>query len=186
MPSGPGPIPLETIAQATPPSVATFLLTSETQPEAILAQWRHCHTSTIQLTDATTLETRQALREALPGVKIVQVVHVCGLESQDEALALAEGSDALLLDSGRPGEAIKVLGGTGQTHDWSVSAAIVKSVPCPVFLAGGLRPENVAKAVRVVRPFGVDLCSGVRTEGRLDEVKLTAFCSVLRHASNMI
>ncbi len=183
MPSGPGPIPQERIAQiaaATPPGVASFLLTSETQPKGIVAQWRRSLTDTIQLTDATTPQTRQMLREALPGVKIVQVVHVCGPESQDEALAMAEGSDALLLDSGRPNEAIKILGGTGQVHDWSVSAAIVQTVPCPVFLAGGLRPENVAEAVRVVRPFGVDLCSGVRTEGRLDEAKLTAFCAALR------
>lgn len=178
MPSGPGPIPLETIAQiaaATPPPVATFLLTSETQPAAIVAQWRQCHTTTVQLTDRVEPEHYAALRTALPGVKLVQVIHVTGPESLAEAKEFADVADALLLDSGNPALAVKELGGTGRVHDWEVSAAICASVACPVFLAGGLRPDNIGEAVRTVRPFGVDLCSGVRTAGQLDSEKLAAF-----------
>lgn len=182
MPSGPGPIPLETIAQiaaATPPPVATFLLTSETQPEAIVAQWQQCHTTTIQLTDRVEPGDYARLRAALPGVTLVQVIHVGGSAALAEAQELAPLADALLLDSGNPALAVKVLGGTGKTHDWEVSAAICARVPCPVFLAGGLRPENVTEAVQIVRPFGVDLCTGVRTDGQLDPEKLAAFSRCL-------
>ena len=185
MPSGPGPIPLETIAQiaaATPPLIATFLLTSETQPEAIVAQWQQCRTTTIQLTDRVEPSNYAALRVALPGVKLVQVIHVVGPESLYEAREFAAVADALLLDSGNPTLAVKELGGTGRVHDWEVSAAICAQVTCPVFLAGGLRPDNIAEAVATVQPFGVDLCSGVRTNGTLDSEKLAAFVQgLVRH-----
>lgn len=185
MPSGPGPIPLETIAQiaaATPPPIATFFLTSETQPATIVAQWQQCRTTTIQLTDRVEPEHYAALRAALPGVKLVQVIHVVGPESLVEAKEFAAVADALLLDSGNPTLAVKELGGTGRVHDWEVSAAICTNVTCPVFLAGGLRPDNIAAAVAQVRPFGVDICSGVRTDGALDSEKLAAFVQgLVRH-----
>ena len=183
MPSGPGPIPLETIAQiaaSTPPPIATFLLTSKTRPEEIIAQWQQCHTTTIQLTDRVEPEHFPALRKALPGVKLVQVIHVVGPQSLVEAREYDHLADALLLDSGNPVLAVKELGGTGRIHDWAVSAQIVAQMPCPVFLAGGLTTENVTEAIDTVRPFGVDLCSGVRTNGHLDPVKLSAFIHKLR------
>jgi phosphoribosylanthranilate isomerase len=74
-----------------------------------------------------------------------------------------------------PDAPVRVLGGTGRVHDWSISRRIVEASPVPVFLAGGLTPSNVAEAIRTVRPFGVDLCTGLRTEGRLDGAKLDAF-----------
>ena len=88
---------------------------------------------------------------------------------------------AFLLDSGRPQAAVPELGGTGRVHDWGVSAAIVEATARPVFLAGGLSPDNVADAIRQVRPFGVDICSGVRTDGALDAEKLTAFVASVRN-----
>ncbi len=105
----------------------------------------------------------------------MQVVHVLDETSIPEALAYAEVADALLLDSGNPNLTVKVLGGTGQTHDWALSRKIVEQSPIPVFLAGGLNPENVARAIETVTPFGLDLCSGVRTAGNLDPWKLEAF-----------
>ena len=117
----------------------------------------------------------RAIREELPDVKIVQVIHVTGDESVDEALRVAASVDALLLDSGNPKLAVKELGGTGRRHDWSLSRRIVDSSPVPVYLAGGLNAGNVAEAIETVRPFGVDICSGVRTDGKLDEAKLSAF-----------
>jgi phosphoribosylanthranilate isomerase len=178
MPSGPGPIEDELIAEIaarTPPAVATFLLTSETEPEAIVDHVRRCGTSTVQLVDAVPPQAYDALRKATPQVKIVQVIHVTGPESVDEAKACAPLVDALLLDSGRPGAAVRELGGTGRVHDWSLSRRIAAEIARPVFLAGGLKPENVAEAYHQVRPFGVDLCTGVRTDGRLDEGRLKAF-----------
>jgi phosphoribosylanthranilate isomerase len=184
MPSGPGVITdaaIQRIAAWVPPPIATFLLTSETDPDAIIAHHQRVHTATIQLVDAVTSATYTALRRQLPGVKIVQVVHVRDAASVDEALAVAERADALLLDSGNPHLTLKELGGTGRTHDWQLSRRIVDQVGIPVFLAGGIRPDNVQRAVETVAPFGLDLCSGVRSAGRLDPAKLLAFFQALPH-----
>ena len=182
MPSGPGPIDEELIAQicaAVPPPIATFLLTSLTDADAIIEQQRRCGANTLQLVDAVALDTYARLRRALPGIRLVQVVHVLGDESVRDALTIAPHVDALLLDSGNPHLAVKELGGTGRVHDWAHSARIVRECGKPVFLAGGLRAENVRSAIDAVQPFGLDLCSSVRTEGRLDEAKLAAFFAAL-------
>ncbi|MEN8194994.1 MAG: phosphoribosylanthranilate isomerase [Pseudomonadota bacterium] len=182
MPSGPGVIGdglIAEIAATAPPAVATFLLTSETEPDAIVEHVRFCGTSTVQLVDTVDPQAYRALRKALPHVKIVQVIHVTGPESVVEARESAAQVDALLLDSGRPAAAVKELGGTGRVHDWSLSRRIVAEVPRPVFLAGGLRPDNAADASQAVRPFGLDLCTGVRTDGLLDEAKMKAFFGAL-------
>ncbi len=67
-------------------------------------------------------------------------------------------------------------------HDWSLSRAIVEALDIPVFLAGGLRPENVGEAIAQVQPFGVDLCSGVRTDDKLDGDKLKSFFAAVEAA----
>lgn len=178
MPSGPGPIPEELIAEIAaviPPGVASFLLTSEQDAESIVAQQRRCRTNTLQLVDRISVSTYQELRRELPGVGLVQVVHVTGEEAITESITVSEFVDAILLDSGNQSLPVKELGGTGRTHDWTISRKIVESVNVPVYLAGGLKAENVAEAIRQVQPFGVDLCSGVRTNGKLDEGKLTRF-----------
>ena len=183
MPSGPGPIAEEliaTIAARVPPGVATFLLTSRQDAEGIIEQQRRCRTNTIQMVDRLERGTYEDLREALPGVKLVQVIHVGGQESFDEAVLIAPHVDALLLDSGNQSLAVKELGGTGRVHDWEVSRAIREAVDVPVFLAGGIRAENAAEALRQVGPFALDVCSGVRTDGRLDEAKLAALMAVVR------
>lgn len=178
MPSGPGVISEELIAEIAarvPPPVATFLLTCRQDAPSIVEQQRRCRVNTIQLCDRVPREVYGELRAGLPGVSLVQVVHVRGEESVEEALMAAPHADALLLDSGNQALAVKELGGTGRTHDWRLSRRIRDSVSVPVFLAGGLRPENVAEAVETVRPFGLDVCSGVRTDGRLDAGKLKRF-----------
>ncbi len=178
MPSGPGPISEELIAEIArevPAGVASFLLTSQQDSPAIVAQQRRCGTTTLQLVDHVPVGDLEALRAALPGIQLVQVIHVSGPKSVDEALAVAPHVNALLLDSGNQRLAVKELGGTGRTHDWSISREIRDAAGVPVFLAGGLTPENVAEAITTVEPFGVDVCSGVRTNGTLDERKLAAF-----------
>jgi phosphoribosylanthranilate isomerase len=178
MPSGPGPIPEELIAQIAgtiPPGVSSFLLTCQDDVDAIVDQQRRTRVNTIQVCDRLPPGSYARLREELPGVSLVQVVHVNGPEAVEEAIAIAPEVDAILLDSGNQSLPIKELGGTGRTHDWRLSRAIRESVAVPLYLAGGLKPENVAAAIREVRPFGVDVCSGLRTEGRLDPQKLTAF-----------
>jgi len=187
MPSGPGPIDDEliaAIAARVPPPVATFLLTSETEADAIIAHARRCRTNTLQLVDRVAAEVYPRLRRALPGIKLVQVIHVAGEKSVDEAIAAAAHADALLLDSGQPHAAIRVLGGTGRVHDWAVSRRIVEAASCPVFLAGGLRADNVGAAIAAVRAFGVDVCTGVRrADYALDPEKLEAFVAAVRRTS---
>jgi phosphoribosylanthranilate isomerase len=187
MPSGPGPIDDQLIAEIAaqvPPPIANFLLTSETAAAAIIAHARRCGANTLQLVDRIEAGGHAALRSALPGIKLVQVIHVGGPEALDEAQAVAQLVDALLLDSGRPQEAVKVLGGTGRTHDWAVSRRIVEAVACPVFLAGGLRADNVGAAIAAVRPFAVDVCTGVRRpDYALDQARLEAFIAAVETAT---
>jgi len=179
MPSGPGALPEETIARiasAVPPGVATFLLTSATTVDAIVVQQRRCRTSVIQVCDHLTDGTLADLKAELPGIGVVQVVHVADASAVDEAVELAAEADAILLDSGRPLARVKELGGTGRVHDWTVSARIREAIaPVPLYLAGGLRPANVPEAIAAVRPFALDVCTGVRTDGHLDEGRLGAF-----------
>ena len=178
MPSGPGPISDEeifAIAKTVPPPIATFLLTSQQTAAGIIAHHHRTKTNTIQIVDELEGRDYKTLRGALPHIKLVQVIHVVGDRSVDEAAELAEHVDAILLDSGNPGLAVKELGGTGRRHDWRLSRRIVETCGKPVFLAGGLNAGNVAEAVETVKPFGLDLCSGVRTDGRLDLKKLEAF-----------
>jgi phosphoribosylanthranilate isomerase len=178
MPSGPGPIPEDLIAEIAatiPPGVSSFLLTCLQNAASIIEQQRRLRVNTIQICDRLTQGSYQDLRDALPGVSLVQVVHVTGPEAVDEAIAVAPHVDAILLDSGNQSLAIKELGGTGRTHDWTLSRKIREAIEVPLFLAGGLNPSNVAAAIREVQPFGIDVCSGLRTEGRLVREKLEAF-----------
>jgi phosphoribosylanthranilate isomerase len=183
MPSGPGVIGEELIASiAAAVPVQTFLLTSMCEPEAIIAQHRRCGTTAIQLCDALPPGSHARLREALPGVRLVQVIHVTGEASYDEAMAAAPDVDALLLDSGNPALSVKELGGTGRVHDWTISRRICSDAGVPVFLAGGLRPENVAEALALTGATGVDICSGVRSDGALDREKLERFVRAVRES----
>lgn len=184
MPSGPGPIDDDVIARIAaivPPPIATFLLTSRTDPESIIEHVKLCRVNTVQLVDAIKIQDYAALRRGLPGIKLVQVIHVQGQDTLHEAKEIAPLVDAILLDSGNPGLAVKELGGTGRVHDWSISRQVVASIGKPVFLAGGLNPGNIAQAVKTVRPFGVDICTGVRSCGALDLTKLKGFLSALHH-----
>lgn len=178
MPSGPGPIPEELIAEIAakiPPGVSSFLLTCQDDVDGIVDQQRRLRVNTLQVCDRLPAGSYARLREELPGVSLVQVVHVTGPEAIEEAIAIAPEVDAILLDSGNQSLPIKQLGGTGRTHDWRLSRTIRESIDVQLYLAGGLKPENVAAAIREVRPFGVDVCSGLRIEGRLDPQKLAAF-----------
>ena len=187
MPSGPGVIDdalIHKIAVQTPPAVATFLLTSETKVTEIIAHHQRVHTSTIQIVDELTEGTYEQIRAALPSVKLVQVIHVIDERSVTQALQLAPLVDAILLDSGNPNLAVKELGGTGRVHNWDLSRMIRTSIDIPLFLAGGLNATNVQQAIEYVQPYGLDLCSGVRTEGRLDEAKLKAFFAAVNNVGH--
>ncbi len=183
MPSGPGVIADEVIASIIAwvgQRAATVLLTSRVDADGIVEQLRDVKPTVIQLVDAVPESEVSVLRERLPDIALMPVVHMRGKRPVADAAQLDARADAILLDSGNPGAAVKELGGTGRVHDWTVSRAIRDAVHVPVFLAGGLRPDNVARAVRTVRPFGVDVCSGVRRDGRLDCGLLSAFVAAAR------
>ena len=185
MPSGPGVIGedlIAAIAARVPPPIATFLLTCLQDAEAIAAQHARCRTTVLQLVDRVEPAELARLRARLPGTQLVQVIHVADDSALDQAREAAPLVDALLLDSGNPALAVKELGGTGRIHDWQVSARIRAAAGKPVFLAGGLSAANVAEAIAIVRPFGVDLCNGVRTAGALDPARLAAFMAAARGA----
>jgi len=186
MPSGPGVITDEHIAEiaaTVPPAIGTFLLTSRQSVAGIIEQQHICRTNTIQICDHLIQGTHRDLKAALPGISIVQVVHVTGPESVEEAAQVAPHVDAILLDSGNQKLAVKELGGTGRTHAWTLSRTIRERTKTPLFLAGGLTPDNVAQAIEEVSPFGLDLCSSVRTDGKLDATKLQRFFAAVRNAS---
>lgn len=182
MPSGPGILEesvIAGIAADLPPGLDSFLLTSRTDADAILDQHRRCGTSTLQLCAHLDAEVHRRLRAALPETALVQVVHMPAPGALDYARSVAAGVDALLLDSGRPDLPVPLLGGTGRTHDWSLSRRLREWSPVPVLLAGGLESGNVRDAVRAVDPAGLDVCSGVRSGGRLDAARLAAFLGAL-------
>ena len=178
MPSGPGPIAEEAIAEiaaAVPRPTETFLLTALVEAEAIAEQQRRCGTTAVQLVDYVEDAELRRLRRLLPDVRLVQVIHVTGPASVDEARAAAPLVDTILLDSGNPTLAVKELGGTGRVHDWATSRRIRETVAVPVLLAGGLHPGNAREAIERVLPAGLDVCSGLRPNGRLDAARLRAF-----------
>jgi phosphoribosylanthranilate isomerase len=186
MPSGPGPISdelISRIAQTVPPPVATFMLTCETSVKEIVKHHHRTNTNTIQIVDALANGSYEELRYALPAVKIVQVIHVIDERSVEEAVSISEKVHAILLDSGNPNLKIKVLGGTGKVHNWQLSRLICEKAKCPVFLAGGLNPDNVIQAIETARPYAVDVCSGVRTDGNLDRKKVEMF---IKNAQSVI
>ena len=182
MPSGPGVIPEERIAEIAarmPPTVGSFLLTCRQDAEAIVAQHGRCRTNTIQICDRLTRGSYRDLKLGLPGISLVQVIHVVGPESLEEAVSIAPHVDAILLDSGNPNLPNKELGGTGRGHDWNLSRKIREQIDIPLFLAGGLNAGNVRQAIDEVGPFAIDVCTGVRTDGKLDEQKLAALFASL-------
>jgi phosphoribosylanthranilate isomerase len=183
MPSGPGVISedlIEKIAAAVPSTIDKFLLTSKLDADSIIEQHRKCKTTTLQIVDRVSFEVYEKLRDELPAIKLVQVIHVTDEYSVEEAVTVSNYVDALLLDSGNQKLKVKELGGTGRTHDWTLSRKIRDAVSVPVYLAGGINANNVLNAVRQVEPFGIDLCSGVRENEKLNEKKLEEFFLVFK------
>jgi len=182
MPSGPGVISLELIeeiVESIPPGVSSFLLTCKQDVDSIISQQRRTKVNTIQIVDRLIEGTHNDLKKALPGISIVQVIHVIGEESIKEAVEVSKNVHGILLDSGDQSLNVKVFGGTGKIHNWDVSKTIVEFVNVPVFLAGGINPSNARDAMAKVKPYAIDICNGVRTNGKLDESKLEALFNVV-------
>ncbi len=172
------PADARAIFAAVPPFVARVLVTHRTALGDVIELTRESGATVVQLHGEFPLVAISALREALPYAAIVKSVHVTGEDTIDAALAAGRVADAILLDTKSRGR----IGGTGTTHDWSISAKIAEASPKPVILAGGLTPDNVAGAIARVRPFAVDVNSGTRgADGWKDHEKIRAFVDAARH-----
>lgn len=185
MPSGPGQIELPMVhrlAADLPPGVQGWLLSTATDADVLIAQATRAHAQALQCVAGLSPDAADRVRAALPALRLIAVLHVRGEAAIEQAVRIAPHVHAVLLDSGNPTAPTPTYGGTGNTHDWQVSRRIVEAVPKPVWLAGGLTPENVADAIAQVRPFGVDVCSKLRTAGALDPAKANAFLHAVRAA----
>lgn len=185
MPSGPGTISdrkIAEIARSVPPAVSCFMLTPEITASGIAEHLLRTGVATVQLVRYLSLAETMSLDRVLVSTRRVQVIHMEGPEALDLIGKYENHVHAFLLDSGKPSAVTPELGGTGRTHDWDLSRQFVEKSKKPVFLAGGLTPENVQDAIARVKPFGVDVCTGVRTNGHLDPKKLEAFMSAVRTA----
>ena len=183
MPAGPGELPeaaIREIVDSVPSAVGTFLLTAATDADRLIEKAQTCGVNTLQLWDSLAPLDYLRLRAALPGVSIVQAIHIIDGSAVDEATVAARLADALVLDSSNPKVPFRWESQSGRTHDWEISREITDTVDCPVLLAGGLDPDNIEYAVRTVRPYGVDVCSGVRTADALDRRKVASFFEALR------
>ncbi len=189
MPNGPGLLTddaIRTIADHVSArhgnKIWTTLLTSRTTGDAIADHIADTGVNSVQIVDDPAPGAYGGIRRAHPDIRIIQVIHVEGQSAVEAARHAAEEADFILLDSGKPSAPVRTFGGTGDVHDWSISRKIVEVLDKPVFLAGGLGPENIMDAVAAVRPHGVDICSGLRDKSRayaLVEAKLNAFAAQL-------
>jgi phosphoribosylanthranilate isomerase len=183
MPTGPGPIAeaqAAAIAAGAAPWAPPVLLTARETAEGIAGHAAEVGVRAVQIVNHVPPGTLARLAAIAPGLGRIQVVHVEDDGALDLIAAYAPHVTAFLLDSGRPGR--RELGGTGRVHDWRVSTEFVRRTRRPVFLAGGLTETNVGEAIRRVRPFGVDLCTGVRVNGALDPERLDAFMEAVHAA----
>lgn len=182
MPNGPGQIDgdqVRRISAMTPAGVSSWLLTTATDAATICAAAERAGVSTVQLVKHVDPGTCDAVRACLPALRVVAVIHVQDGSALPAAQRIAPHVHGVLLDSGNPVGSRPTYGGTGCTHDWSLSRRIVDALDVPVWLAGGLTPSNVALAIETVRPFGVDVCSKLRVDGRLDPARVAAFSAAV-------
>jgi phosphoribosylanthranilate isomerase len=163
------------ILAALPPFVTAALVTHEYDPAAVADAIAVVRPNVVQIHSEMPPTDCAELRNRFGGIRIIKSYHVTGPEAVDYGRRYVDAVDGFVLDSLNP--ATGQVGGTGLTHDWNFSAAIVRRYRLPVMLAGGLTPANVAAAVAVVRPFGVDVNSGVKGAigGRKDPGKMREF-----------
>ncbi|MBE6506754.1 MAG: phosphoribosylanthranilate isomerase [Methanocorpusculum parvum] len=158
------PAEARAMIRSLPPFVSGVVVTHLTDADDLVRIVEETGCSVLQIQDSVPVETLVLLREQFSYLFLIKAVHVLDESAVDTAKSFEPYADAVLLDS-RTADRI---GGTGITHDWSISAKVVEAVSKPVILAGGLRPENLAAAMSVVKPYAVDVHSGVKRDGVRD------------------
>ena len=145
------------LVRRTPADILTVMVTHASTPARVEALVNEVRPRVVQVHCPFASPDLPRLMNTFPDVSWIRAIHVENEDSVDKALRAAEVFDALLLDT-RSGDR---LGGTGKTHDWKISRRIRETIDKPVILAGGLTPDNVADAIRTVRPHGVDVNTGI-------------------------
>jgi len=163
------------IARALPPSVEAVLVTHVEDLDELERLLQQSEIRTIQLHSEIAPSSVERLRGRLPHLKIFKSINIISADSVAYPEAFEKLVDGFVLDS--INVATGQLGGTGKTHDWSVSRQIVMRYPeIPIILAGGLNSENVRSAIEYVHPFGVDVNSGTKApDGFKDTRKMEEF-----------
>ena len=163
-----------------PPFVSSVLVTHKTDSEWIVEACKQIGCTVIQLHGDFAIDEIPALKEKVPHMRVIKTIHVENAGAVASALAASRWADAILLDT-MTGTRI---GGTGVTHDWSISGRIVKMIDKPVVLAGGLNPQNVRRAIALVSPFAVDVNSGVENpDGSKSAEKVESFIRAAKAAT---
>jgi phosphoribosylanthranilate isomerase len=155
------------IVKCMPPFVTPVIVMMPSAAEEAIEAAGVIGPGAIQLQGDEPPEMLLEIKKALPHIKLIKAVHVGSGGEMDKARSYEGTADAILLDTMSPGR-----GGSGRTHDWTLSGEIVADIRSPVVLAGGLSPSNVAEAIKRVRPFAVDVASGVEGNGRVKDIKL--------------
>jgi phosphoribosylanthranilate isomerase len=161
-----------------PPFIEPVAVTHLQETEDLIRLVKDSRCTTLQVQNTVEPSELDVIRYALPYLKIVKAVHVTDASAVKTAKRYEPHADALILDT-RTAEKI---GGTGIVHDWNISAKIVANSAIPVILAGGLTPENVREAIQKVRPYGVDVHTGVRKNGARNPERTLAFAREARSA----
>lgn len=166
------------IILSLPPYISSVLVTDLMEAKRVIELCKEIGATTIQLQDEIPFDEIVLVRRGLPNIRLVKAVHVTGPQAVDKARGYEGRVDAILLDTLNIKE--DRIGGTGLTHDWRISRRIRERCSLPVILAGGLNPENIEEAIRIVHPYGVDVNSGVENpegglHGRKDPVCVKAF-----------
>jgi phosphoribosylanthranilate isomerase len=168
------------IVESLPPFVTPVIVMMPSAADEAVEAARTIRPGAIQLQGDEPPGMLADIKQAMPGIRLIKAVHVGGGREVEKARAYESVADAILLDTISPAR-----GGSGQTHDWSVSRGVVAAINKPVVLAGGLKPGNVAEAVRAVNPYAVDVSSGVEGEGRVKDMALIrTFIKNAREASD--
>lgn len=157
-----------------PPFISRVAVTHLQTADEIVPLLKELNVDTVQLHNDITLNEIEKIRNYFPWLNIIKSVSVTGEESVTSARQFVGYVNAVILDS----RTEERLGGTGLTHDWSISRRIVETLPLPVILAGGLTPDNLKSAIETVHPYAVDVNSGVETNNKKDPVKTATFIQI--------
>lgn len=162
------------IIESLPPLVSSVLVTHINNSEEISHMIKTIGVTTVQLHSDIDIQGIEKIKFNCPNVKIIKLVHVIDEKSMQQVDFFANSSDAILLDT--INNVTDQVGGTGKTHNWEIDRKIVEHTNAKIIIAGGLNPNNIKEAIHKIKPYGVDVNTGVQNKNGLkDYEKLKEF-----------